>query len=131
MTGNSTFTGNVTSNGTGSFKNLIATDSLKIGSNGDAIAQLNHGTKTVSVSVGGASMDTANATLSSQLQTVSVSIGGCATGSRLLVTPQNLPDGLVLTKAVCTGSGAASVSFTNYGTAAASGSVSFSYEVIR
>jgi len=28
----------VTSTGTGSFKNLIATDSLKIGSNGDAIA---------------------------------------------------------------------------------------------
>ncbi len=78
-------------------------------------------------------------TLSSQLQTVSLSIGGGvypraqrrATGSRLLVTPQNLPDGLVLTKAVCTGSGAASLSFTNYGTAAASGSVSFSYEVIR
>ena len=60
-----------------------------------------------------------------------VFIGGCATGSRLLVTPQNLPDGLVLTKAVCTGSGAASVTFTNYGTAAASGSVSFSYEVIK
>ena len=76
MTGNSTFTGNVTSNGTGSFKNLIATDSLKIGSNGDATAQLNHGTKTVSVSVGGASMETANATLRSQLQTVSVSIAG-------------------------------------------------------
>ena len=54
-----------------------------------------------------------------------------ATGSRLLVTPQSLPDGLVLTKAVCTGNGAASVTFTNYGTAAVSGSLSFSYEVIK
>ena len=45
--------------------------------------------------------------------------------------PQSLPDGLVLTQAVCTGSGAASLTFTNYGTAAASGSVSFSYEVIK
>ena len=91
----------------------------------------NHGNATVSVSVGGASMDTANATLTSEMQTVSVTIGGCATGSRLLITPQSMPDGLVLTKAECTGSGNASLSFTNYGTTSVAGSVSFSYEVIR
>ncbi len=81
--------------------------------------------------MGKASVDAASSTLSSSFQNVSVSIGGCATASRLLVPPQSLPDGLVLTKAVCTGSGAASVTFTNYGTAAAGGSVSFSYEVIK
>lgn len=132
VTGNSTISGDVNVTGTGTFKNLVATDSLKIGAAGTPITQLNHGTVPVSLNIPAAVLDVNAASFTRASQSVGASIPGCTSNARLLAVPQGgLPDGVELSKVQCTGAGAASLVFTNYETSGKTGSVSISYEVIQ